>query len=60
MTKKIHDLKIEIDKEIEVFKKAVIKMEWESPITHIENAEVNLESIMNQAEHRISELGWGE
>lgn len=44
MTKKIHDLKIEIDKEIEVSKKAVIKMEWESPITHIENAEVNLAS----------------
>lgn len=40
-------------------KKAVVKMEWESPITHIENAKVNLASRINQAEHRISGWGWG-
>lgn len=60
MTKKIQDLKMEINKEIEVLKRAVIKMEWESPITHNENTKVSLASRMNQAEHRISGWGWGK
>lgn len=47
MTKKIQDHKMEIDKEIEVLKRAVIKMEWESLITHTENAEVSLASRIN-------------